>query len=65
MASRSSTTEPEKAAIQTIEHERVAEVAYRIYLARGAGEGHDLDDWLEAETHLQQQIRGQGERALL
>lgn len=64
MASRSSTMEPEKA-LQTIDHERAAEVAYRIYLARGAEDGHDLDDWLEAETHLQQQSRRPGKRALL
>ena len=42
MASKSSTMEPEKA-LQTIDHERVAELAHRIYLARGAGDGHDLD----------------------
>jgi hypothetical protein len=64
MASKSSTIEPEKA-LQTIDHERVAELAHRIYLARGAGDGHDVDDWLEAETHLQQQVRSQDKRALL
>ena len=65
MTSRSSTMEPEKTAMQTIEHERVAEVAYQLFLARGAGDGRDLEDWLEAETHLQQQIRSLDKRALL
>ena len=54
MASKSGTMEPEKAAIQTIEHELVAELAHELFLARGAGDGHDLDDWLEAERFLQQ-----------
>jgi hypothetical protein len=65
MASKSSTMEPEKAAIQTIEHERVAELAHELFLARGAGDGHDLDDWLKAETLLQQQIRSSGSRESL
>lgn len=65
MDSRSSTTEPEKGTIQTIDHERVAEVAYRIYLGRGGADGHDLDDWLEAEAHLKPQIGSPGRRALL
>jgi len=26
--------------------------AYEIYEQRGAGDGHDLDDWLEAEHEL-------------
>jgi hypothetical protein len=26
--------------------------AYEIYLARGAGQGADLDDWLQAEREL-------------
>jgi hypothetical protein len=34
--------------------ERVAELAYELYLARGNEDGHDLDDWLEAERFLQQ-----------
>lgn len=37
--------------------ERVEARAYERYLARGAEDGHDLDDWLEAER----EIRGQRE----
>jgi hypothetical protein len=29
---------------------RIAQVAYEFYLRRGKGHGHDLDDWLAAET---------------
>ena len=37
-----------------ITHERVAELAHELYLARGKKDGHDLEDWLEAERFLQQ-----------
>ena len=30
----------------------VAELAYRIYEERGRQEGHDLEDWLEAERRI-------------
>ena len=33
--------------------------AYELYEARGRGNGHDLDDWLEAEA----EITGRAERA--
>jgi hypothetical protein len=32
--------------------EEVAEVAYARYLARGAGDGQDMDDWLAAEREV-------------
>ena len=32
--------------------EQIAREAYLIYLAKGAGDGHDVDDWLEAEREL-------------
>lgn len=40
--------------------EAIAIRAYRIYVARGPTEGHDLRDWLEAEAQLlaEQQSRG-------
>jgi hypothetical protein len=31
---------------------RIAERAYDRYMARGAGDGQDLDDWLEAEREI-------------
>jgi hypothetical protein len=36
----------------TMDRERVAQRAYELYLARGCGEGQDLDDWLCAEREL-------------
>jgi hypothetical protein len=35
--------------------EEVARRAYELFLARGAGHGRDLDDWLEAERQLTEQ----------
>lgn len=32
--------------------ERIAELAYGLYLARGGQDGHDIDDWLEAERRF-------------
>jgi hypothetical protein len=37
--------------------EEIAVEAYRIYMGRGAHEGRDLDDWLEAERRLSQDRR--------
>ena len=36
----------------TLDRDRVAQRAYEIYLARGCGEGQELDDWLCAEREL-------------
>ncbi len=33
-------------------HEQIRMRAYEIYLTRGAAPGHELDDWLLAETEL-------------
>lgn len=33
--------------------------AYAIYCARGCADGHDIDDWLEAERQLQAEAEGQ------
>ena len=65
MASKSSIANQERDGLQTIDHERVAELAHELFLARGAGDGSDLEDWLEAERILQEQIRSHGKRALL
>lgn len=37
-----------------ISQELIAHRAYALYLARGAEDGHDLDDWLQAERELQE-----------
>jgi len=35
-------------------HQEIAARAYEIYLSRGARDGHDRDDWLQAEYELMQ-----------
>ena len=35
----------------------IARRAYDIYLSRGAANGHDIDDWLEAERELKERLR--------
>jgi hypothetical protein len=32
--------------------EAIAKRAYELYCARGAGDGSDMDDWLQAEREL-------------
>ena len=32
--------------------DEIAAEAYHIYMGRGAADGHDLEDWLEAERRL-------------
>lgn len=36
-----------------ISHDQIAELAYRIWESQGRPEGTDIDDWLQAERHLQ------------
>ncbi len=43
----------------TADREWIAERAYQLYMERGASDGRDLDDWLEAEREL---ARRTGER---
>jgi len=33
-------------------YDEIAEAAYHRYLRRGASDGQDLDDWVEAEREL-------------
>jgi hypothetical protein len=33
-------------------YDEIAEAAYQRYLQRGAADGRDFDDWLEAEREL-------------
>jgi hypothetical protein len=35
--------------------QEIAQRAYFVYLARGSGDGHALDDWLQAEQELREQ----------
>lgn len=40
-------------------HEATEVRAYELYLARGGEHGHDLDDWLRAESELRQRGRSE------
>jgi hypothetical protein len=33
-------------------HDDVARRAYQLYVARGCQDGHDVEDWLQAEREL-------------
>ena len=37
--------------------EQIEKRAYEIYLGRGRGQGHDVEDWLQAERELTELIR--------
>ena len=34
------------------DRDRIAQRAYELYLARGGGDGQDMDDWFNAEREL-------------
>jgi Protein of unknown function (DUF2934) len=36
-----------------VTRDAIARRAYEIYMGRGGADGHDLDDWLQAERELQ------------
>ena len=38
---------------RVITKDEVAQRAYALFLARGGTEGHDVEDWLEAERQLE------------
>jgi hypothetical protein len=38
-------------------YHEIAEAAYQRYLSRGGTDGHDLDDWIEAERQLRERGR--------
>jgi hypothetical protein len=37
---------------RTVTEDEVARRAYGLYLERGGGDGHDVDDWAQAEREL-------------
>ena len=39
--------------------DRIRERAYELYILRGQSDGHDLDDWLLAESQLLQKQRAE------
>lgn len=50
---RSASSEPAQAGSNDGEvRQRIAVRAYKLYQERGGRDGHDLDDWLEAEQAI-------------
>ena len=48
----------EEARSPEVTQENIAQRAYSLYEARGRQEGHDLDDWLQAERELLEEESG-------
>jgi Protein of unknown function (DUF2934) len=42
----------------------IARRAYALYLARDCEDGHDVDDWLQAEQELQRERERERERSI-
>jgi len=42
---------------ETEVRQRIAEKAYGLYLNRGMMEGHDIEDWLEAEQRVVDELK--------
>lgn len=38
-------------------YDEIAQAAYQRYLTRGGSDGHDMDDWIEAERELRERGR--------
>ena len=43
---------------RVITRDDIARRAYELFLARGGAEGHDVEDWLEAERQLEAESMG-------
>lgn len=47
------TSEPKPVALSQDRLEKIRQRAYELYDARGRVEGHDFDDWLQAEAEIE------------
>lgn len=52
MKKREATSRKQSSANHHPSHDTIALRAYEIYISRGAAQGRDLDDWLQAEQEL-------------
>lgn len=43
--------------LPTVHHEKVAKLAYEMWLTRKAEHGHDVEDWLAAERLLMEELQ--------
>jgi hypothetical protein len=46
----------EDSSVRALPIEEVRAEAYRLFLGRGAEDGHDVDDWLAAEEMVRQKL---------
>jgi hypothetical protein len=47
---------PDDAKVESFFHQTVNELAHYLYVLRGCKEGHDVDNWIEAETQLKSRV---------
>ena len=52
MKKREASSRKQSSANHHPSHDTIAIRAYEIYISRGAAQGRDLDDWLQAEREL-------------
>lgn len=52
---KTSETKPEDLSQDRLE--KIRQRAYELYEARGREEGHDFDDWLQAEAEIEERDR--------
>ena len=52
---------PNSSRPRTISNDEISAAAYERYLRRGGEDGHDLEDWLEAEAELSSESEPSGE----
>jgi hypothetical protein len=60
---RAARVSEEQAALVELTTEEIAQRAYTLYIARGAADGHDVEDWLEAERLLSEDINRSAARS--
>ncbi len=47
---------PDDTKVKSFFHQTVNELAHYLYVLRGCKEGHDVDNWIEAETQLKSRL---------
>ncbi len=47
-----------KGSINVSRKEEIRRKAYELYEKRGKGDGHDLEDWISAESEMQKKSEG-------
>jgi len=52
ISDRQQSSDPGTSLERQVTTDDIAERAYALYLARGSEDGHDVEDWLQAEREL-------------